>query len=92
MIYAKRILSILLVLCLLGNTAITVFANDADSGGDELPPVDAATEEPALEDEETPSSEELPDEDATLPETTAPPEGADTEETTDPRAGMPPDT
>ena len=44
MTYAKRILSILLVLCLLGNTAITVFASDTDGGGDELQPVDTATE------------------------------------------------
>ena len=79
MTYAKRILSMLLVLCLLGNTAITVFASDTDGGGEELPPIEAATEEPAPEEpppeqgEEPPSEpsdeEALPD-----PEESAPPE------------------
>ena len=93
MTYAKRILSILLVLCLLGNTAITVFASDTDGGGEELPPVDAATEEPAPEDPppeqgEEPPSEPSDEEDPTAPEESTPPEDAEetqpTEEETPP--------
>lgn len=81
MTYAKRILSILLVLCLLGNTAITVFASDTDSGGEELPPIDAATEEPAPE-EPSPEQGEEPsepsgEEDPTVPEESTPPEEAE---------------
>ena len=83
MTYAKRILSILLVLCLLGNTAITVFASDTDGSGDELPPVDAATEEPAPEEPPEQGEEPPPDpsdeEDPTAPEESTPPE--DEEET-----------
>ena len=59
MTYAKRILSTLLVLCLLGNTAITVFASDTD-GGDELPPVDTATEEPVVDESPPVQGEEPP--------------------------------
>ena len=74
MIYAKRILSILLVLCLLGNTATTIFANDADSGGDELPPDETVVgEEPAPEETEPPDGEAPGDEkppDETAPEET----------------------
>lgn len=79
MTYAKRILSILLVLCLLGNTANTVFASDTDDGGEELPPIEAATEEPAPEEPppeqgEEPPSELSDGENPPAPEESTPPE------------------
>lgn len=54
MIYAKRILSILLIFCVLLNLSTAVFARDSD----ELPPDETAAEaptpeEPAPADEET---------------------------------------
>ena len=90
MTYAKRILSILLVFCVLLNLSTAVFARDSD----ELPSAETATEEtmpeePAPADEKASSAEALPDEDATLPEKTAPPEEADTEEPTEPEEILP---
>lgn len=80
MTYAKRMLSILLILCVLSNMAITVFASDTDSGGEVSVPVDTATDEPATESlppeqGEDPPPEVLTDEGTEpSPEGTAPPE------------------
>ena len=78
MVYAKRILSILLVLCLLGNTAITVFASDTD-GGDELPPVDTATEEPVVDESPPEQGEEPPAEPSDGEKPTVPEESTEEE-------------
>ncbi len=85
--YAKRILSIFLILCVLASLSTAVFAGESD----EMPPVDAVAEEPAPEepapaDEGAPSTEALPDEGAepeesTLPEETGGEEPTDAEET-----------
>ncbi|MGM9553041.1 MAG: Cys-Gln thioester bond-forming surface protein, partial [Faecousia sp.] len=61
MTYAKRILSILLVLCVLCNMAITVFASDTDSGGEASSPVDTVADELASEDPPPDQGEDPPD-------------------------------
>ena len=90
MTYAKRILSILLVFCVLLNLSTAVFARDSDElSSAETAAEETMPEEPAPADEEASSAEALPDEDATLPEKTAPPEEADTEELTEPEEILP---
>lgn len=86
--YAKRILPVLLIFCVLLNLSTAVFAGDSD----ELPPSETTAEETTPEesaptDEEASSAETLPDEDATLPETTAPPEGEEAENPPEPEVG-----
>ena len=75
MIYAKRMLSILLILCVLSNMAITVFASDTDSGGEVSVPVDTATDEPATESPPPEQGEDPPPEVLTDEGTEPSPEG-----------------
>lgn len=75
MTYAKRMLSILLILCVLSNMAITVFASDTDSGGEVSVPVDTATDEPATESPPPEQGEDPPPEVLTDEGTEPSPEG-----------------